>query len=49
MTNSATIVLEKPVELIDSKSKVFMREALTLVTMAASIAVPLLFIALVWI
>ncbi|MGX9521917.1 hypothetical protein ACWX0P_24425 [Vibrio mediterranei] len=49
MNNTATIALEQPIELIDSKSKVILREVLSLTKMAASIAVPLLLLSLAWI
>ncbi|WP_394151973.1 hypothetical protein [Vibrio maritimus] len=49
MNNTATVSLEQSVELIDSKTKVMLREGLSLVKMASAVAVPLLLIALAWI
>ncbi|MGR5175849.1 hypothetical protein [Vibrio mediterranei] len=49
MNNAATLTLEQPVELIDSKTKVFLRETVSLVKMASAVAVPLLLLSLAWI
>ncbi|MCW8348383.1 hypothetical protein MD535_20570 [Vibrio sp. ZSDZ65] len=49
MNNSATMTLTQPAQIIDSKSKVILRETLSLVKMAASIAVPLLLLSLAWV
>ncbi len=49
MNNITTMTLEQPVQLIDSKSKIILRETVSLVKMAASIAVPLLLLSLAWI
>ncbi|MFA0442684.1 hypothetical protein AB4560_22525 [Vibrio sp. 10N.222.51.C12] len=47
MNNTAT--LQQPTQLIDSKTKIVLREVLSLMKMASLVAVPLLLLSLAWI